>query len=141
VKVFSFQKLSSVLKIKILSCTALILILEKLECGPMPNVMTAQPNIGGALCESSAISFVVQRRKVWLRSAAGVPYSNAANIRERKTWTQSEFCTCQNSVRGAKAPKCIYNVPAQETAKDRAKFGWPPLSDVAAVRKPRREIG
>jgi len=25
----------------------------KLECGPMPNMMAAQPNIGGAVCESS----------------------------------------------------------------------------------------
>jgi len=25
----------------------------ELECGPMPNVMAAQPNIGGALCKSS----------------------------------------------------------------------------------------
>jgi len=25
---------------------------EKLECGPMPNVMVALPNIGGALCSS-----------------------------------------------------------------------------------------
>ena len=32
--------------------------------------------------------------------AAGVPCSNAANIGERKTWTQSEFCTWQNSIRG-----------------------------------------
>jgi len=23
---------------------------QKLECGPMPNVMAALPNIGGALC-------------------------------------------------------------------------------------------
>jgi len=38
-------------------------------------------------------------------------------------------------------PKCIYCVPAHETIKDRAKFGWPPLSDVASVTKPRREIG
>ena len=35
--------------------------------------------------------------------------------------------------------KCIYNVPAQETAKHRAKFGWLPLSDVAAVTKPKRK--
>jgi len=35
--------------------------------------------------------------------------------------------------------KCICSVPAQETAKHRAKFGWPPLSDVGAVTKPRRE--
>ena len=33
----------------------------------------------------------------------------------------------------------IYSVPAQETAKHRTKFGWPPVSDVAAVRKTRRE--
>jgi len=26
-------------------------------------------------------------------------------IRERKTWTQSEFCMCQNSIRGQKPPK------------------------------------
>jgi len=43
-------------------------------------------------------------------------------------------------VRGQKPPKCIYSVPAQETTKDRAKFGWPPVSDVAAVPKSRREI-
>ena len=33
----------------------------------------------------------------------------------------------------------MYNVPVQETAKHRAKFGWPPLSDVGALTKPRRE--
>ena len=42
----------------------------KLECGPMPNLMTAQPNIGGALCESSVITFLVPRCKVWLSPAA-----------------------------------------------------------------------
>jgi len=26
--------------------------LKKLECGPMPNVMVALPNIGGALCST-----------------------------------------------------------------------------------------
>jgi len=31
----------------------------KLECGPMPNVMAAQPNIGGALGKSSVILFLV----------------------------------------------------------------------------------
>jgi len=53
----------------------------------MPNVMAAQPNIGGALCESSVIPFLVPRRKLWLTPVAGVLCSNAANIRERKTWT------------------------------------------------------
>jgi len=38
-------------------------------------------------------------------AAAGVPCSNDANIGERKTWTQSEFCTGQNSVRGQQPQK------------------------------------
>jgi len=70
----------------------------------MPNVMAAQLNIGGALCESSVIPFFVARRKFWLMPAARVPYSNAANIEERKTWAQSEFCTWQNCVRGQEPP-------------------------------------
>jgi len=31
----------------------------------------------------------------------------------------------------------MYNVPAQETVKHCAKFGWHPVSDVGAVTKPR----
>jgi len=77
----------------------------------------------------------IPRHKVWLTAAALVPCSNAANIRERKTWTQSEFCSWQNSVRGQEPPKMyIWCVPAQETAKHPAKFWWPPLSDFGAVR-------
>jgi len=72
-------------------------------------------------------------------ATARVPRNNAANIWECKTWTRSEFCTCQNSVRGKSPRKCMYSVLAQETAKPGAKFGWPPLSDVGAVTKPRRE--
>jgi len=83
-----------------LSLRQLSSCLCKLECGPMPKVMAAQPNIGGALCESSVISFLVPRHKVWLTTAARVPCSNAANIGERKSWMQSEFCTGQNSVKG-----------------------------------------
>jgi len=90
----------------------------------MLNVMAAQPNIGGALCESSLIPFLVPRHKVWLTVSASVPCSNAANIGECKTWKQSEFCTGQNSVRGQEPPEMhIYE----------------PLSDVAVVTKPRRE--
>ena len=41
---------------------------------------------------------------------------------------------------GGKNPRqCIYSVPAQEAVKYRAKFDWPPLSDVGAVTKPRPE--
>jgi len=43
---------------------------------------------------------------------------------------------------GGKSPQArIDRVSAQETAKDRTKFGWPLVSDVGAVRKPRRETG
>ena len=44
--------------------------------------------------------------------------TRSANIGERNTWTQSEFCTWQNSVRLGKCPrKCIHSVTAQDTAK------------------------
>ena len=52
--------------------------------------------------KSSVIPFLVPRRKVWLTLTARMLCSNAANIGERTTWTQSEFCTWQNSVRGRK---------------------------------------
>jgi len=45
----------------------------ELECAPIP--MAALSNIGGALCESLVIPFLVRRRKVWLTPAAGVPSS------------------------------------------------------------------
>jgi len=106
----------------------------------MPNVMAAQPNISGALYESIVIPFLVPRRKVWLRPAAGVPRSNAANIRER-LGRKVNFARGKIPSRAKRPQKCIYSVPSQETTKDRANFGWPPVSDVAAVTKPRREIG
>ena len=43
-------------------------------------------------------------------SAAGVSCSNAANIEERKTWTQSEFCTWRNSVRGQEPMKVYIHI-------------------------------
>jgi len=89
--------------------------------------------------QSSVIPFLVPRRKVWLRPDVGVPCSDAANIGERRTWTQSELRIRQNSVRGNSPQKYIYSVAAQETAKHGTKFGWPPVNDVAAVMKPRRE--
>jgi len=57
------------------------------------------------LCVSSVIPVLVPYCKVWQMPAAGVLCSNAANIRQCKIWTQSEFCTWQNSVRGQKPPK------------------------------------
>jgi len=49
------------------------------------------------------------------------------------------FAPGKTSLWGNSRRKCIYSVPAQETAKHHAQFGWLPLSDVAAVTKPRRE--
>jgi len=107
----------------------------------MPKLMAARSNIGGVVCESSVIPFLVPHRKVWLRPAAGVPCSNTANKAERKTWTQSEFARVKIPSVGQKPHKCIYSVPAKETTTDLVKFGWPPLNNVGAVTKPRREIG
>jgi len=59
-----------------------------LECGPMPNLMVALWNIGGAERKFPTIAFLVARRKVWLTHMAGVSCSNAANTGEHKTWTQ-----------------------------------------------------
>ena len=70
----------------------------------MPNVMAAQ-QIGDALCESSVTLFLIPSRKLCLTSAAGVQCSNAVNIGECKIWTQSEFCTWQNSAREQEPPK------------------------------------
>jgi len=40
----------------------------------------------------------------------------------------------------ARAPENVHNVPAQETAKHSAKFGWPPVSDVdGCSNEARRE--
>jgi len=64
-----------------------------------------RPARGGAICGSSLIPFLVPRRRVWLTPTGRVPCSNNANIGECKTWTQIEFCTWQNSVRGHAPPK------------------------------------
>ena len=101
----------------------------------MSNVSAAQPNIGGALCSSSVISFLLQRHKVWLTPAAGVPCTNATNIGNARLGRKVNFARGEISSGGKTRRKCIYNVAAQKTAKHRAKFGWPPMSDVAAVTK------
>ena len=87
--------------------------------------------------ESSIIPFLEPRRKLWLTTTARVLCSNTANIGECKTSMQSKFCTWQNSVMGQEPPK--YSVPEHETAKHRAMFGWPLMSDDGAVTKLRRE--
>ena len=74
----------------------------------MPNVMAAQPNIGGALGESCVIPFLVPRRKVWLTPAAAVPCSNA----EKATLGRKVNFAPGNILSGGNSPrKCSYSVP------------------------------
>jgi len=90
-------------------------ILRRSSQGSPP---AAQLNIGGAFCKSSVIPFLVPCCNVWLTPTAPVPCSNAANIGECKTWTQSEFCpifALGKIPSGARAPKNVHrdskNVP------------------------------
>ena len=106
----------------------------------MPNVMAALPNIDGAFCESSVIPFLVPRSKVWLTAAAVVPRSNAANIYRRTQdldikpiLHRAKFC------QGARAPENVYIVYQPRRRPNIVQFGWPLVSDVAAVTKARRE--
>ena len=82
-----------------------------LECGQMLNVMTALPNIGGALC------WTPQSLPDAHYSTTRVLCSNAANIGERKTWMQSECCTWQNSVTGQELPNILYQPRRQTSCK------------------------
>jgi len=102
----------------------------------MPNVMAAQPNIGGTLFPNFIPCSTPQ-------SLADVRYWSAVQWRYQYRRTQDLDAKWILHVakfrQGARAPENVYIVPAQKTSKDRAKFGWPPVSDVAAVTKPRRE--
>ena len=84
---------------------------NKLEYGHMPNVMAAL----------GIIPFLLLHRKVWLMLTAQLPYSNAANIGECKTWRKVNF-TPGRIPFGAIAPKNVYSIPSWETAKHRSKF-------------------
>jgi len=103
----------------------------------MPSVMAIQLNIGGALCESFVIPFRVPRRKAWLTPACVVmvPWENA-RLGRKVNFAPVKIPSGDNSPQNC----ILYSVPAHETdVKHRAKFGWPPVSDVAAVTKARRE--
>jgi len=67
--------------------------------------------------------------------AVTLPISESARLGGRKV----NFAPGKIPLRGNSRQKCINSLPAQETAKHRAKFGWLPLSDAASVTKPRRK--
>ena len=80
--------------------------------------MAALPNIGGALCSNfNAAKF-------------------GARLGRKVNFVPGKILL---GLPGKNRRKCI-SAPAIETAKHSAKFGWLPLTDVAAVTKPRREI-
>jgi len=70
--------------------------------------------------------------------AAGVPCSNAANV-ERKTWTVGRKVNFARGEipSGSKSPPYMAYQPRD--GQTSCKCGWPPVNDVAAVTKPRRE--
>ena len=95
----------------------------QLECGPMPNLMAAQPHISGALRESSVKQFLVPRRKVWLTPllecrAVTLPISQNARLGRKVNFARGKIPS-----RGKRSRKCMYSVPGQETTKHSAKFG------------------
>jgi len=106
----------------------------------MPNVMATQLSIDGALCESSVIPFLVPRPNVladvrcWSVMQWCCQYRTTQDL-----WRKVNFAPGKILLGGKSPQKCIFSVAAQETAKHRAKFCWPPMSDVAAATKPRRE--
>jgi len=105
----------------------------------MPNVMAALPNIGGTLCKSSAIPFLVLRRKVQLTPVAGVPAVMLPKQANARLKSKVNFALGK-ILSGGKSPrKCIYSVPELEMAKHCVKCGWPLVSNLIAVTKARRE--
>jgi len=96
----------------------------------MLSVMAAMLTISGVLCSTPQFCW----RPLLECRAVTLPIKENARLGCLLNFAHGEIL-----LRGKSPGKCIYSVPAQETAKHRAKFGWPPLSDVAAVTKTRRE--
>jgi len=72
-----------------------------------------------------------------------VPCSNIANIEERKTWMQSEFCTRKHSVRELQPPKmCTGPGDGQRSSKvwlDSGERCW--CSNAVMMRNPLKLAG
>ena len=55
--------------------------------------------------------------------------SNAANIDLARLGRNVNIAPSKIPLGGMSLRNCMYSVEAQETAKHRAKFGWPPVSE------------
>jgi len=99
----------------------------------MLNVVAALPTIGGAVPLLNAAK--LGWRPLLDCRAVALQIQDNAKLGRKLNFAPGKILLGGNSPR-----KCIYSVPAQETAKHRAKCRWPPpLSDVGAVMKPRPE--
>ena len=63
------------------------------------------------------------------------PYRHVATV----PWDVKWILLVAKFPSGQEPPKTYNLATSQETAKHRVKFGWRPVSDVAAVKKTRRE--
>jgi len=84
----------------------------------------------GWLCEQNVIEAANDQWRNCLRSCVRAGGGHFDHM----LWNCCSFVSWQEP-----AKMYIYSVPAQEMAKHCAKFGWLPLSDVAAVTKPRHK--
>jgi len=76
----------------------------KLECGPMPQRHGRPAEYRWRHLQKFRNSIpCIPHHKVWLTAAARVPYSNAGNIGERKSWTKVKFAPGKIPS-GARAP-------------------------------------
>ena len=102
----------------------------------MPNMMAAQPN---TICKSSVTPFLVACHKFWPMPpecrAVMLPIQENARLGRKVNFAPGKIPSG-----GKSHQRCIYSVSAQETTKHHARFGSPPVSDVTAVMKQRREM-
>jgi len=96
----------------------------------MPNVMAALPNMGGALCESSVIPFLVPRRKVWLTPVAGVP------CQYRRTQDLDVLNFARGKIpSGTRTPKSVYIAERPNIVQTLVGLRW----STSLQSKPKRE--
>jgi len=74
----------------------------------MPNVMAALPNIGGTLCESLVIPFIVPHRKVWLTLAAFECRAVTLPIYENARLGSKVNFAPDKILSGSKSPENVY---------------------------------
>jgi len=101
----------------------------------MTNVMAAQPSIGSALCKSSVIRFLVPRPLLECRAVKLPIYENATLARKVNSAPGKIPSEGQEPLKMYRA----YIVYQSRRRPNIMQFGWPPVSNITAARKARRE--